>query len=201
MTAYPLMIDGTTLKALVVGAGAVALRKTRALVDAGATVRVVAPDVDPAFDELPAARVAVVRRPYAPADIGDATLVIAATSSRDVNARIARDARAHDRLVNVADAPDEGNCTTPAVHRSGDLVIAVSAGGVPAVAARVRDAIARRFAGAYGDAVTGLAAARSRLIASGQRDRWAALSADVIGPDFCESVERGTLAERLVPWR
>ena len=179
----------------------VALRKARALLDAGATVRVVAPQVADDFDTLDGSRLRVARRRYAAGDIGDAMLVIAATSSRDVNAQVARDARERGRLVNVADAPDEGNCTTPAVHRSGDLVIAVTAGGVPAVAARVRDAIARRFSGSYAEAVAQLSSARTALLASGQRERWAQLSSDAIGADFCESVEAGTFSRRLVPWR
>ena len=45
MSAYPLILDGTAIDALVVGGGAVATRKTLALLDAGASVRVVAPTV------------------------------------------------------------------------------------------------------------------------------------------------------------
>ena len=201
MTAYPLMLDGAQLNVLIVGAGGVALRKARALVDAGATVRVVAPEVADAFGALEGPRLRVARRHYSAEDIGDAMLVVAATGSRDVNARVTRDARERGRLVNVADAPDEGTCTTPAVHRSGDLIIAVTAGRVPAVAARVRDAIARRFSGSYADAVAQLSTTRSALLASGQRERWVQLSSAAIGDDFCESVEAGTLSDRLVPWR
>ena len=201
MTVYPLMLDGAQLDALVVGAGDVALRKTRALLDAGATVRVVAPEVADAFDILEGSHVRIARRPYDADDIGDAMLVVAATSSRAVNAQVTRDARARGRLVNVADAPDEGNCTTAAVHRAGELVIAVTAGGVPAIAARVRDAIARRFAGRYADAVAQLSTVRSALLASGQRDRWAQLSTDAIGADFCDVVDAGMLSDRLKPWR
>jgi siroheme synthase (precorrin-2 oxidase/ferrochelatase) len=98
------------------------------------------------------------------------------------------------------DTPNEGNCATAAVHRTGDLVIAVSAGGVPSAAARVRDEIAAHFGDAYAAAISRLGAVRAELLAQGHRDRWVAIAADVIGPDFCETVERGALHERLMAW-
>lgn len=201
MSVYPLMLDGASVRALVVGGGSVAARKARALLEAGASVRLVAPEVHPALAELDAARLTVEQRPFRPDDIGDATLVIAATSSREVNSEVAREARNRGRLVNVVDAPSEGNCTTPAVHRAGDLVIAVTAGGVPAVAARVRDAIAAHYSARFAEAVLELSELRSELIATGRRERWSDVSASVVGADFCETVERGTLGERLAPWR
>ena len=200
MSAYPVTLEGTALRALVVGGGTVAARKIRALLDAGARVRVVAPEFDRAA-EIPSDRMAVERREYRADDIGDAMVVIAATSSRNVNAQVARDALKRGRLVNVVDAPEEGNFTTPAVHRTGDLVVAVTAGGVPAAAARIRDAIAERFSERYRDAVAELSALRAALLRNDSRERWTALSGEVIGPDFCEAVERGALTERLAPWR
>ena len=201
MSVYPLMVEGASLRALVVGGGPVGVRKARGLLDAGATVRLIAPDIDPAVAELDPARLTVEQRTFHADDIGDATLVIAATSSRQVNSDVAREARNRGRLVNVVDAPAEGNCTTPAVHRAGDLVIAVTAGGVPAVAARVRDAIAARYSARFADAVVALSELRSELIGTGRRERWSALSASVVDADFCETVERGTLGERLAQWR
>lgn len=201
MSLYPLMLDGTVLRALVVGGGAVALRKTRALLTAGASVRIIAPAIDGAFAALDDARLTIERREYAPSDIGDALLVIAATSSRTVNARVARDARAHGRLVNVADLPEEGTCVTPAVHRTGDLVIAVSSGRVPTIAARIRDCLAARYAAPYAAAVAELSALRSRMLGAGDRERWRRVVDTVLDPEFCEVVERGELAARLDPWR
>ena len=201
MNAYPLMLDGAALTALVVGGGVVAARKARALLDAGATVRLVAPRIDPSLESLDAGRLSIAAREYSTDDIGDAMLVIAATSSREVNARVARDARSQGRLVNVVDAPEEGNCTVPATHRSGELVIAVAAGGVPSIAARIRDSIADRYDGAFADAVAQLASMRATLLASGDRTRWTELIEDVIGADFCELVERGELEDRVAAGR
>jgi siroheme synthase-like protein len=195
------MLEGSSLRALVVGGGSVAARKTRALLAAGASVRVVAPSIDPSLVENEGEHLLLIRRAYESADIGDALLVTAATSSREVNARVARDATALGRLVNVADMPDEGNCTTAATHRAGDVVIAVSTGRVPGAAARIRDCIAQRFAEPYAAAVAELASLRTQFLASGDRDGWRRLVDTVVDQHFCETVERGELASRMAAWR
>ena len=83
--------------------------------------------------------------------------VIAATNDAALNATIARDAAEKGKLVNVVDAPELGSYITPAVHRTGDVVVAVSAGGVPTAAARIRDSIGAPVDQRYADAVRELA--------------------------------------------
>ena len=128
--------------------------------------------------------------------LGCKPLVIAATDSHEVNAQIAVDANSRGKLVNITDSPDEGNFHTMALHRSGDVTIAVSSGGVPGAAARIRDAIAERFDGRYERAVSALRGLRSRLIATGD-DKWRAAAPQLLGDDFCSSVEDGTLADKV----
>ena len=202
MRGYPLVLDGATLSAVVVGGGAVATRKVRALLDAGAAVRVVAPRMSAELRALAAAsaRLTLVERAYRPGDVGDATLVIAAADSRAVNRAVACDGRAARRLVNVADAPREGNCVTVAAHRAGDLLVAVFAGGVPGAAARVRDAIAARFDDRYARALRALGELRARLRAAGGGEAWRGAASQLVGDDFCASVESGTFAERVARW-
>jgi len=141
----------------------------------------------------------VAECPYEPSHLGDATLVIAATDDTELNARIADDARG--RLVNVASAPELGNVATPAVHRAGDVVVAVTAGRLPSAASRLRDAIGQRFDGRYGNAVAALSSLRRALIAAGQRDRWSHAADALIGENFCELVESGELDARMAAWR
>jgi siroheme synthase-like protein len=194
------MLDGASVSALVVGGGRVATRKVGALLDAGASVRVVALDFSAELERF-AGALTLVRAPYSSEQLGDALLVVAATNDARVNARIAADARATGRLVNVAGAPKLGNCVPPAVHRSGDVVIAVSTGGVPAAAARIRDAIANSFGEPYAAAVGELAGLRRALLDNGRRDRWRDASRALIGADFCEQVESGQLTARIAEWR
>jgi siroheme synthase-like protein len=205
VSGYPIVLEGKKLHALVVGGGDVALRKIRALLDAGARVRVVAPRVAPEVQALGRSHgsLEIITGEYAPSLIGGSLIVIAATDDPVVNATISDDARRAGRLVNVVDAPERGNFVTPAVHRAGDLVIAVVAGGIPAAAARIRDALAARFDGRYAAAIEVLRSLREGALSREppDRERWRAASAEVVSDRFCESVENGEIASRVDAWR
>lgn len=203
MSAYPLVLEGSSLSALVVGGGRVAVRKVTALLEAGAAVRVVAPEVDAALEDARSrgGSLRITREPYDARHLGDALLIIAATDDSRLNARIAEDGRARGRLVNVVDAPELGNCVTPAVHRAGDVVVAVSAGGVPSAAARIRDSIGRTVDARYASAVRELAGLRRSLLDADRRDRWHEAADALTTSDFCEQVETGRLAARIAEWR
>jgi len=201
VSAYPIALNGQRVRALVVGGGVVGTRKALALLEAGADVRVVAPEVSAELAHVEAQnRLAVLRAPYGPDVLGDATLVIAATSSRDVNSTVAADARERGKLVNVADAPEDGDFHSMAVHRSGDLTIAVSTGGVPGAAARIRDSLATRFDARYEQALSALHRMRTRLRAA-DTEAWNRAASDLVGKDFCDVVETGTLPEKVAAWR
>ena len=201
MSGVPILVEASGLRVLVVGGGAVATRKAKQFAQAGAVVRIVAPKLDEDLEHLVVERgLAVERRPYESADIGDAQLIIAATDDRTVNADVARDADAGSRLLNAADHSDDGNFAMMATHRRGPLTIGVSAGGVPAAAVRIRDALAERFDARYGDALSDLSALRKRMIASGEAHRWREKSPELIDAEFCDAVERGQLSERLAEW-
>jgi siroheme synthase-like protein len=201
VSAYPIALNGQRLRALVVGGGSVGTRKVVALLDAGADVRVIAPDISAELAKLEEQnRLVVLRAPYGPDALGDATVVIAATSSRDVNSTVATDARELGKLVNVADAPEEGDFHSMAVHRSGDLTIAVSTGGVPGAAARIRDSLAARFDSRYERALAVLHEMRTRLRAA-DTGAWNRAASDLVGKDFCDVVESGSLPEKVAAWR
>jgi len=203
VSGYPIVLDGDALTALVVGGGRVAERKVRALLAAGARVRVVAPAVSDAIAELARAtsRCEILERGYARGDAHGATLVFAATDQREVNARVTRDARRAGILVNVADDGSLGDFVTPAVHDRGALLVAVTAGGVPAAAARIRDAIAVRYDERYADAIARLGALRAALLESGDRDGWKRAAAALLDEGFCARVESGAMGEELDAWR
>lgn len=201
MSDFPIALHGERVTAVIIGGGAVGTRKARALVDGGAQVTVVAPDVTPQLVDAERLRqVTIIREQYHRDRIKGATLVIAATSSREVNAQIAMDAQANGQLVNITDYPDEGNFHTMALHRSGDITIAVSSAGVPGAAARIRDAIAERFDSRYERALSMLRGLRARSIAD-RDERWQAVAPKLLDSDFCSSVEDGTFAEKVESWR
>lgn len=191
MSVLPIGIRADGLSVLVVGAGAVGLRKARAFANAGARVRVVAPEIGAELTDE-SERIEVERREFTDDDVEAADVVVAATSSAAVNAHVTRVARAKRRLVNRADQPAAGSFDTLAVHRSVDLVIGVAAGGVPRAAAVIRDEIAQRFDVRYARALDQLQRERARLLDADARDDWRQRSAKLIADDFCAAVESGT---------
>jgi siroheme synthase-like protein len=137
---YMACVDLQGRSVLVVGGGRIALEKTRGLVECGARVTVVAPEVDAQLDELP---VRVVRRPFVPGDVDGHVLVFAATNRRSVNRNVSSAAAASYTLCNVADDPELCSFILPAVTRRDPIVVGVSTGGAsPALAQRIRDDIA-----------------------------------------------------------
>ena len=205
MSAFPVTLDGSSISALVIGGGSVALRKAQSLAEAGARVHVVAPSIDPRFEDLERANfdVRLTRTEYQSDQLADVNFVVAATNRPDVNATVAADARARGLPVNVADAPDLGTCMIPAVHRTGngDLVIAISAGGVPSAAMRIRDEVARIVDERHGRAVAELVELRRSLLDRGERGRWREASEKLVGPDFFADIGSGRFSERLGEWR
>jgi siroheme synthase-like protein len=142
---YMACLDLAGRDVLVVGAGSVALEKIQGLLDVGARVTVVAPDVSEPVAEL--ARegcVQVVRRGYRASDLDGRFLVVAATSVTPVNERVFADADTRGMLCNVVDVPELCSFILPAVHRDDPIAVAISTGGAsPALAQRLRDDVAR----------------------------------------------------------
>ena len=138
-TRYPVFLDLAGRRVLIVGGGAVALRRARDLVAGGAEVGVIAPRVLPELAQI-ATRVSTRR--YEPGDIAGAWLVVACADSAEVNAAVAADAE-RDRVWCIrADDAVSSAAWVPAVTQAGDVTVAVSAGGDPRRAVRLRDAVA-----------------------------------------------------------
>ncbi|HEX3551485.1 MAG TPA: hydroxymethylbilane synthase, partial [Candidatus Elarobacter sp.] len=164
---YPVALSVRGRRAVVVGGGGVAERKVRGLLAAGADVVVVAPDATSALAGLAShGEIAWRRHAYRRGDLDGAWLAFAATGDPDVNAAVAQDSHAAGILLNDASEPSRGDFATPAVHRAGDLTVAVDSGGLaPAFAKRVRDELAIAFDSRYARAAATLAALRERVLA------------------------------------
>jgi siroheme synthase-like protein len=168
---YPVLLDLHGRDVLVVGAGAVASRKAAGLIAAGARVHVVGTVVLPPMAHLDPAPVRVVAAPYDLTWLEDPRpwLVVTATDDPAVNTQVAADAEAVGIWVNSADDPTNCGFILPAIHRQGDITIAVSTGGAaPALAQYVRDRIAEVIGPAYGRAADVLRRRRDELHAAGQ---------------------------------
>lgn len=180
-------LDLTGRPAVVIGGGRVAERKVKVLMEAGARVRVVAPEVTAPLSDLETAgQIQVCRRPWEAGDTAGAMLVVAATGRREVDLSVALEAQAAGSLVSVSGDPALGNLAFTAAVKRGPVRIAISTGGAaPALAKRVRQEVERLVGPEYGALAELLDEARRRLKTLpglSQSERAAVLEALVNGP-------------------
>ena len=140
MPKYPVYLELEGKQAVLIGAGSVAARKAKTLVAAGAGVRVIARNIEPAFQELcEKLPIEIIQNDYSKEYIQDAFLVIAATNDNALNTQIFQDCQELKTLCNVVDVPPLCNFYVPAVIRRGDLQLAIGTNGkCPAYAAHLR---------------------------------------------------------------
>ena len=148
---YPVMLELSGRRCVVIGAQAIREGKVEGLLAAGADdVLVVEPSVDDRFDGV--AGVRVERRAWRSGDLDGAFLAVASNDDGVARAAIAREARARGVLVNVVDDIPHCDWAAPAVVRRGDLVLAIGTGGVsPAVARLVRERLQAEFGAEWVD--------------------------------------------------
>jgi len=189
MDFLPIFLNVKGKLCLVVGGGEVAHRKASVLGDAGATVKVVAPEFSAAFASMPG--IEHVAERFQPAHLDGAILVIAATDDSTVNQQIAQQVRARNIPVNVVDNPDLCTFIMPSILDRSPLMVAFSSGGASPVLARMlRGKLETLIPQGYGR----LAAFSARL-----RDT---VKARIANPGkrriFWENVLEGVVAEKVL---
>jgi len=189
MDFLPIFMEIKDRLCLVVGGGEVSYRKVSVLLDAGAMVRVVAPEFLEAFSDLPKIERVVQR--FQPDHLDGTTLVIAATDDQTVNHEVSRLARARNIPVNVVDHPDLCTFIMPSILDRSPLMVAFSSGGASPVLARMlRGKLETMIPQGYGR----LAAFCARL-----RDTVkVAITEPAMRRIFWENVLEGTIAEKVL---
>jgi precorrin-2 dehydrogenase/sirohydrochlorin ferrochelatase len=141
---YPVFLNLKGKDAVVIGGGKVAQRKVLALLRAGANITVISPEITKRIEkEKLKGRIKHIPRQYRKGDNKNATLVIAATDSREVNKKVSEEAPC---LVNVVDCPFLCNFIVPSVIQRGFLTIAISTSGVsPALSKSIRKELEKRY--------------------------------------------------------
>ncbi|BBS15126.1 siroheme synthase CysG [Aeromonas caviae] len=123
---------------LLVGGGEVAERKARLLLDAGAQLTVVAPELDPELAELAAnGSIEWLAGEFAPQQLTGKWLVVAATDRREVNALVYQSANQARIFANVVDNPKRSSFIMPSIIDRSPLMVAISSGGKAPVLARL----------------------------------------------------------------
>jgi len=169
MRYYPVNLDINKKNCLVVGGGGVGTRKVNTLVQCGAFVTVVSPEVTDALKKLKEKGTIVLeKRPYRPTDLDGMFLVIGATAFDRLNTKIASDARHRNILCNIADQPKDCDFILPSIVNRGDLVIAISTSGKsPAFSKQLKKELEKEFGEEYAEFLKLMGAIRNRLLKSG----------------------------------
>ncbi len=152
MPLFPMFVKLRDRLCVVVGGGTIAESKIRSLLDSEGSVRVVAPSVTETIAGwIDDSRIELRLKSFTPDDLAGAFLVVAATSSSEVNLQVFQEAEIRGVLCNAVDQPEQCHFHYPAVVRRGSLQIAISTEGLsPALAQRLRQEMETQFGPEYG---------------------------------------------------
>ncbi len=138
MATFPAFLKLEGKRVVIVGGGPVAASKVAALQQAGAELKVIAPDV---CDAIVATVGDIARRPFVPEDLDDAWFVVAAATP-EVNEAVAAEAQRRKLFVNAVDDPANASVYLGGVVRRGEATVAISTdGAAPALAGLLREAL------------------------------------------------------------
>lgn len=166
MAKYPIFLELSGRRVVLIGGGAVAIRKAQVLLDAGARLVVVAEQTSDALTALCTQHKAeLIRSKYSKQYIAEAILVVAATNNTKVNERVYRDCQELEVLCNVVDDPRLCDFFVPAVVKRGDLQIAIGTDGYcPAYAGHLRKKLEAVFMEDHGRFLSELESVRKQII-------------------------------------
>lgn len=151
MEYYPIFLDMAGRSCVVIGGGAVAEHKTSGLLQTGAHVTVVSPELSSKLASLVRqGKVRHIARAYRSGDLQGYALAFVATDNPEVNAAVHREGKERGVWVNTADDPAHCDFILPSVLRRGELVVAVATGGAsPALSRAIREELEAYFTEDY----------------------------------------------------
>lgn len=166
MAKYPIFLELGGRRVVVIGGGAVAVRKVQTLLAAGARVVVVAERIDDMLTALCQGTDAeIITSRYSKSYLAGALLAIAATNDQQLNRQIYKDCQELDVLCNVVDVPELCDFFVPAVVKRGDLQIAVGTEGqCPAYAGHIRKKLEEIFTEQHGQFLAELEIMRKQIV-------------------------------------
>jgi len=201
MAKYPIFLELGGRRVVVIGAGAVAIRKAQSLLAAGARLVVVADKTNDTVTALCAGSDAeLIKSRYSKDYLAGAVLAVAATNNHQLNRRIYKDCQELEILCNVVDQPELCDFFVPAVVKRGGLQIAIGTEGhCPAYAGHLREKLEQTFTDKHGKFLAELETFRKRIIKDvpGPADRKALLGQLVDDKSFEYFVQNGPDKWRL----
>jgi len=198
MKYYPVYLDMRSRSCLVIGGGPVAERKTLTLLEAGADITIVSPTLTVKLQELSlSGKITHRKKNFEEKDLSGEFLVIAATDSPNLNSVAALACKKKHILVNVVVPPDESSFIVPSVVDRGDLLIAVSTGGIsPALAKKIRQELDAHYGAVYALFLEKLAKVRKRVLdeVPDEQNRRAILQS-IVDSDIIDLLKQGKAHE------
>lgn len=187
---YPISLNVRGRKCVVIGGGQVALRKVRTLLEHGANVEVISPELCAGLGQLADKdSIHVLNRVYQEGDLTGAFITITATDDSSVNQQVIGEARRKAVMINVVDDADNSDFIAPSYLQRGDITIAVStAGRSPALARKIRTVLEKEFTDEY--------AALAQLV-SEVRDQLKHQGIQVDGEGWQQALQLDSLIELL----
>ena len=187
---YPMFLNISGKRCVVVGGGRVALRKVRALLEHRASIEVISPDPCPELIELAEeGRIRTLRRHYQLGDLQKALIAIAATDNSDINQQVVKEAQGEAVLVNAVDDLENSDFIVPSYVRRGDMTIAVStAGKSPALARKIRARLEKELGDEYASLVHLIGEVRAEVKRQGIK---------VSGDDWQEALDLDLMIDLL----
>mgnify|MGYP000079589141 CR=1 FL=1 len=162
MAYYPVMLNVKGKRCLVVGGGRVACRKVVSLLECGAVITVIAPEIGEGIRELwEDGSISAIERSYKKGDLEGFFIAVAASDDRDVNRLIAEEAAEKGILVNVVDDRELSSFIVPSIVRRGDLTVAIATNGKsPLLSKMLRKKLEEILIDEYGELLNMLEEAR-----------------------------------------
>jgi precorrin-2 dehydrogenase/sirohydrochlorin ferrochelatase len=162
---YPAFLDLVGKHVVIIGGGEVAERKAISLLECGAHIHIISPDLTPRLEDLVVAgKIIGERRSYTYGDLRGYFLVIGATNDEEINHRVFAEAEERRILCNIVDAPHLCSFIAPSVISRGDLQIAISTNGKsPMLSRRIRERIEASFGEEYAEFVNLLGDLREEI--------------------------------------
>jgi precorrin-2 dehydrogenase/sirohydrochlorin ferrochelatase len=166
---YPVSLDMTDKRCVIIGGGAVAERKAERMIECNAQVVVVSRSLTPVLEDRKKTNtIEHIDADYEKKTLRGAFMVIGATDRDDVNAQVSQDALSLGILVNIVDDPDRCNFILPSLVQQGDLSIAVSTGGKsPALARKIKEDLQQLYGPEYESLLTIMGSLRKKILAQG----------------------------------
>lgn len=194
MKFYTINLNIKGKRCVVVGGGKVAYRKVTSLLESGAEVYVISTELNEELKMLLRERkIHFYEKEYSSGDLEGAFLVVAATDSKEINKKVAFEARRLKVIVNVIDDIELCDYIVPAITRVGDLTLSIStAGKSPSLTKKIKDELTERYGREYGELLNILGNIRGRVrdeVANPQRRKL--LWKNIIDSKVLELIKEG----------